>query len=75
MAVYSYSYARNNFSSLMNTALSEDVIIARRNGSQFRIVPVKAKQKKSSLDIEGIHTRASMDDILTALHDVRDYAL
>jgi antitoxin (DNA-binding transcriptional repressor) of toxin-antitoxin stability system len=72
MAVYTYSYARYNFSSLMDMALKEDVIIARRTGPQFRIVPVKQDEKKLSLDIEGIHTAITMEDILDTLNEVRE---
>ncbi|MDR3144804.1 MAG: type II toxin-antitoxin system Phd/YefM family antitoxin, partial [Treponema sp.] len=36
MKVYNYSEARQNFSTVLNTALKEEVIITRRDGSKFK---------------------------------------
>jgi antitoxin (DNA-binding transcriptional repressor) of toxin-antitoxin stability system len=56
----------------MDAALKEDVIIARRNGPKFRIVPIKDEKKRSPLDIKGIRTSITMKDILEVLDEVRN---
>jgi antitoxin (DNA-binding transcriptional repressor) of toxin-antitoxin stability system len=74
MKVYNYSEARQNFSTVLNTALKEEVIISRKDGSQFRLIsmPGNKKRRKSPLeDIKGIKTNISMDDILDAIRESR----
>ena len=75
MKVYNYSEARQNFSTVLNTALKEEVIIARRDGSKFRLVSIKEKKKKSKSPLEGIKgikTSLSMNDILDAIRESRE---
>jgi len=43
MKVYSYSQARQNFSSLLDNALKEEVCVKRHSGEVFTIVPKKKK--------------------------------
>ena len=74
MKIYNYSEARQNFATVLNTALKEEVIIARKDGSRFKLVPVQenSKKKKSPLaDIRGIRTNVTMDDILDAIRESR----
>jgi PHD/YefM family antitoxin component YafN of YafNO toxin-antitoxin module len=71
--VYNYSDARQNFSTLLNTALKEDVIIARKDGSKFKVVSINKKTAKSPLeDIQGIKTSVTMQDILDAIKEGRE---
>jgi hypothetical protein len=71
--VYNYSDARQNFSTLLNTALKEDVIIARKDGSKFKVVSINKKMSKSPLeDIQGIKTSVTMQDILDAIKEGRE---
>jgi len=72
MRVFNYSEARQNFSTLLNTALKEDVIITRKDGSRFKLIPVHedGKKEKSPLeDIKGVKTNVTMRDILDAIKD------
>ena len=74
MKVYNYSEARQNFSTILNTALKEEVVIARRDGSKFKITSInecKGKRKSPLEDINGIKTSISMDDILDAIRESR----
>jgi len=74
MKVYNYSEARQNFSTVLNTALKEEVIISRKDGSKFRIISMRENKKrgKSPLeDIKGIRANVSMDDILDAIRESR----
>ena len=36
MKIYNYSEARQNFSTVLNTALKEEVIITRKDGSKYK---------------------------------------
>jgi len=75
MKVYNYSEARQNFSTVLNTALKEDVIIARKDGSKFKLISIhdgKGKNKSPLEDIKGTKTDATMEDILEAIRDGRE---
>lgn len=70
MRVYTYSEARQNLSALLNTALLEEVVIKRKDGSAFSISPLK-KEKRSPFDIKGVKTEATLNDILDAIRESR----
>ena len=75
MKVYNYSEARQNFSTVLNTALKEEVIISRKDGSKFRLVSMRKNRKKGKSpleDIKGIITNVTMDDILDAIRESRE---
>jgi len=75
MKVYNYSEARQNFATVLNTALKEEVIIARKDGSKFRLISIHENKKKgkSPLEgIEGIKTNVTMADILDAIRESRE---
>ena len=75
MKIYNYSQARQNFATVLNTALKEDVIIARKDGSKFKLVsmPSNKKKAKSPLEeIKGVKTDITMDDIVSAIREGRE---
>ncbi|MDR1317718.1 MAG: type II toxin-antitoxin system Phd/YefM family antitoxin [Spirochaetales bacterium] len=75
MKIYNYSEARQNFSTVLNTALKEEVIITRRDGSKFKLISIKENKKelKSPLEsIKGIKTNITMDEILEAIKQGRE---
>jgi PHD/YefM family antitoxin component YafN of YafNO toxin-antitoxin module len=70
MRIYNYSEARQKFSTVLNTALKEEVIIMRRDGSKFKLISINENKKelKSPLEnIKGIKTNITMDEILEAI--------
>jgi prevent-host-death family protein len=69
MRVYTYSQARQNLADVLKRAKTEEVIIRRRGGDTFAIVPKPAGG--SPFDVSGIKTRATTDDILDAVKDGR----
>jgi prevent-host-death family protein len=72
MRIYNYSEARQNFSTVLNTALKEEVIITRKDGSKFKLIPMHENKKaaKSPLeDTKGIKTNITMDEILAAIKE------
>jgi len=78
LKVYNYSEARQNFSTVLNTALKEEVIIARKDGSKFKLTPIRENQKKAKSPLEsikGVKPRAAnltMSDILDAIREGRE---
>ncbi|MDR3341546.1 MAG: cysteine desulfurase [Treponema sp.] len=66
-----YNEARQNFSTVLNTALKEEVIITRKDGNRFQLVPINKKVKKSPLDIEGIDTDITTQEIIDVLRECR----
>ena len=75
MKVYNYSEARQNFATVLNTALKEEVIITRKDGNKFKLLSMYENKKrgKSPLeDIKGIKTNITMGDILDAIRESRE---
>jgi len=75
MKVYNYSQARQNFATVLNTALKEEVIISRKDGSKFRLVSVQENTKKGKSPLENIKAikaSVTMDDILDAIREGRE---
>ncbi|WP_010261321.1 type II toxin-antitoxin system Phd/YefM family antitoxin [Treponema primitia] len=54
MKIYNYSEARQNFTTVLNTALKEEVIITRKDGSKFKIISINDKKGKGKSPLEGI---------------------
>jgi prevent-host-death family protein len=76
MKIYNYSEARQNFSTVLNTALKEEVIITRRDGSKFKLISINDDKNgvKSPLEnVKGIKTNITMDEILEAIRQGREY--
>ena len=73
MRVFNYSEARQNFSSMLNTALKEEVIIARKDGSKFKVVPIGEEVKKSPFDIDGIKSDITTKEILDIIEAGRRF--
>jgi len=75
MKVYNYSQARQNFATVLNTALKEDVVIARKDGSRFKLISMYEKKKKGKSPLEnikGIKANVTMDDIINAIRESRE---
>ena len=73
MKVYNYSEARQNFTTVLNTALKEEVIIMRKDGSKFKLISINEKKNKSPLEnMRGLKTIVTMDDIVGAIRESRE---
>ena len=75
MKIYNYSEARQNFSTVLNTALKEEVIITRKDGSKFKLISMNENKQetKSPLEnIKGIKTNITMSEILEAIKQGRE---
>lgn len=72
-AVYTYTDARQNLSSLLDVAADEgEVRVKRRDGQVFVIRPEVLKA--SPLDIEGIDLHITTDEIVQFIAESRRYA-
>jgi hypothetical protein len=72
MKIYKYSEARQNFSTVLNTALKEEVIITRKDGNRFKLISINKKVKKSPLDIKGIDTDITTQEIIDIVRECRE---
>jgi len=71
MKVYTYSKARQQLAKLLDDATQEgQVQIKRRDGQTFIIKPVK--EKKSPLDVPGVSTDLSLDELNEAVRESRE---
>ena len=70
MKVYTYSEARQRFARVLDEAWREgEIRIKRRDGAEFTICPVPSGG--SPLDVVGVDTGVSAQDILGAIRDGR----
>jgi len=75
MKVFNYSEARQNFATVLNTALKEEVIITRKDGNRFKLLSMHENKKRGESpleDIKGIKANIAMDDILDAIRESRE---
>ena len=74
MKIYNYSEARQNFTTVLSMALNEEVIITRKDGSRFKIVPLdKIKKDKSPLEgIKGVKANITTEEIVEIIREGRE---
>ena len=71
MNIYTYSEARQQLSTVLDSAKrSGKVLIKRQDGSTFSLVP--ELQLRSPLDIKGINTSITTKDILSFVKESRE---
>jgi antitoxin Phd len=71
MHVYTFSEAKQNFSSLLDQAKEDGAVqIARKDGQLFMLTPVTTK--KSPLDITGVDLNLTIDEIVGFVREGRD---
>lgn len=69
MKVYTYSQARQNLAAVLNQSKGETVLIRRRGGDSFTVMP--KPREGSPFDVPGVKTTATTADILTAVRESR----
>lgn len=71
MITYTYSEARQNLATLLDKAKQDgEIMIKRKDGSYFIVRPVIPK--RSPLDVEGIDTDLSEDEIIDMIREFRE---
>jgi len=72
MKSYSYSEARGNFATVLDEAERNGAVeIRRRDGSVFRILPLR-KSKASPLEVKGIKLGFSTADLVAVVREGRE---
>ncbi len=70
MRVYTYSQARNRLAEVLEESKREEVIIRRRRGDTFSIVPRSGKHR-SPFDVPGVGSGITRRGILSAIRESR----
>ena len=73
MTVYTFSEARQRFASLLEQARREGAVqIRRRDGQTFVVQP--QRRDRSPLDVPGIKTDITTDEIVDIIREMRETA-
>ena len=71
MRVYTYSEARQNFASLLETAQQDGAVrIRRKDGSSLVVQPESSGA--SPLDVEGVDLGVTTDEIVSMIREGRE---
>lgn len=71
MKIYTYSNARENLASVLEKSKVEEIIIQRRKGDMFSIVPKNTSINRSPFDVNGLKKKLPLKIILSALRESR----
>jgi antitoxin Phd len=71
MKIYTYSQARGKLADILEESKKEEVIIRRRKGDTFSIMP-KVPTRRSPFDIVGLRKRITRQEIIEAIRDSRE---
>jgi hypothetical protein len=72
MKVYTYSEAREKLSSVLEESKTEEVIIKRRKGDMYAIVPQSSRPRRSPFDVPGLSKSVTRKEILEAIRESRE---
>jgi len=72
MKIYTYSEAREKLATILEESKTEEVIIRRRKGDMFAIVPRPGRARRSPFDVPGLGQRVSRQEILEAIRESRE---
>ena len=70
MKIYTFTQAREHLAAVLEEASRQEVVIKRRNGDQFSIVP--KRPARSPFDVPPVRTQATTQDILDAIRESRE---
>jgi hypothetical protein len=74
MKVYAYSQAREKLATILEESKTEEVVIKRRKGDSYAIVPQSQRQRRSPFDIAGLNKGMSKEEIIDAIRESRERA-
>ena len=72
MKVYTYSEAREKLSSILEESKTEEVIIKRRRGDMYAIVPQSSRPRRSPFDVPGLNKGITRQEILEAIRESKE---
>ncbi|OGP56399.1 MAG: prevent-host-death protein [Deltaproteobacteria bacterium RBG_13_52_11] len=73
MKIYTYSQARQKLADILEESKTEEVVIRRRKGDLFAIVP-KSRVRRSPFDVGGLRKDITRKEILEAIRESRERA-
>ncbi len=71
MKIYTYSKAREKLADILEESKSEEIVIRRRKGDLYSIVP-KSHPRRSPFDVTGLQKGLSRKEILEAIRESRE---
>ncbi len=74
MKVYTYSEAREKLATILEESKKEEVIIRRRKGDMYAIIPQSTRPRRSPFDVPGIDKGLSRQEIVEAIRESRKRA-
>ena len=72
MKVYTYSEAREKLSRILEESRTEEVVIRRRRGDMYAIVPRPSGPGRSPFDVPGLKKGITRREILEAIRESRE---
>jgi hypothetical protein len=69
---YIWTKAEADHKSPAQIIMEEEVIITRKDGNRFKLVPIAKKTRKSPFDIEGIDTDITTQEVLDIIRECRE---
>jgi hypothetical protein len=72
MKIYTYSEAREKLSSILEESKTQEVVIKRRKGDMYTIVPKPTRPRRSPFDLPGLNKSISRQAILEAISESRE---
>lgn len=73
MKIYTYSKAREKLADVLEESKNEEVIIRRRKGDSYSVVP-KSPMRRSPFDVSGLRKKMTRKEILEAIRESRERA-
>jgi prevent-host-death family protein len=70
MKTYTYSEARNRLAEVLEESKRGEVIIRRRRGETFSVVP-KSQARRSPFDVPGVGRGTTRRELLAAIRETR----
>ena len=71
MKIYTYSRAREKLADILEESKKEEVVIRRRKGDLYCIVP-KSPGRRSPFAVSGLHKKITRKEILEAIRESRE---
>jgi PHD/YefM family antitoxin component YafN of YafNO toxin-antitoxin module len=71
MKIYTYSEARQKLADILEESKGDEVVIRRRRGDMFSIVP-KSPLRRSPFDVNGLRKGITRKEILNAIRESRE---
>jgi hypothetical protein len=73
MKIYTYSKAREKLADILEESKNEEVVICRRKGDLYSIVP-KSPPRRSPFDVSGLNKKITRKQIIEAIRESRERA-